>query len=417
MKIALTIILCLVFSAFASAGSWQFLGLGGRHVISLETDPADTQYIYAGTTSGLYISDDGGQFWAPIIPYNVPVVYLANYPYDSDIVIKLIGGGSNSDGLYYSTNRGFTWDVIAYLMNPTSVGFDPIDTGLIYISLMDGILTSSNFGQSVAPANNGLPDLNISDVLGDGRNNLEAYAVGPAFVAHTTDFGNSWDTLEGLFGLECYNPVRIAHDALCSETLYVSCYSYVAVTENGGATWRYTAMAGVGFKPIACDPDTPGKVFVGSADGYGVFESVDAGLSFIPINGNLGNLYVNCLKFLANGKLLAGTADGVYKYDFNAGIDDKPQTLPDNFTLLQNYPNPFNGSTKISISKSLDISSRIEIFDITGRLITRLDVPAHATSVLWDGTDADGLPVSSGIYFAKATTAGQSSCLKLNLLR
>jgi outer membrane protein assembly factor BamB len=73
------------------------------------------------------------------------------------------------------------------------------------------------------------------------------------------------------------------------------------------------------------DPDDAGKVFVGSADGYGVFESVDAGLSFIPINGNLGNLYVNCLKFLANGKLLAGTADGVYKYDFNAGIDDKPQ--------------------------------------------------------------------------------------------
>lgn len=417
MKTSLTIAFCLLFSAVAFAGSWEPIGLAGYQVLSLETDPVDTQYIYAGTASGLYLTFDGGGIWSPTIPYNVHVPFIANYPLSADTVIKLIGGGSNSDGLYYSTNRGLSWNVIGYFMNPISVAFDPIDTGLIFIVLFDGVVTSVNFGQSFSPANSGLPNLEMLDILGDRRNNLEAYTIGTAYVAHTTDFGNSWDTLGGLFGLENYNPARIAYDPLCSETLYVSCYAYMAVSENGGATWRYTVMTGVGLGPIACDPQTPGRVFVGSRDGYGVFESTDAGLSFTSINSNLGNSQIYSLKFMANGKLLAGTANGVYKYDFNAGIDDESQITPNSFSLLLNYPNPFNSSTKISISNTLDIPSQIEIYDIAGRLITSLDIAFRASSVTWDGTTADGQPVSSGIYFAKATADGLTSCIKLNLLK
>ncbi len=416
MKTGLTIAFCLLLSAIAAGGSWEFIGLGGYQVISLETDPADTQYIFAGTTSGLYLSDDGGQFWAPTIPFNVPVPFVANYPLGPDIVVKLISGGSNSDGFYYSTNRGFTWNVVAYLMNPRSVGFDPVDTGLIYIALADGIVTSGDFGQSISPANNGLPDLDISDVLGDGRNNLEAYAVGNTFVAHTTDFGNSWDTLGGLFGLENYNPSRIAHDALCSETLYVSCYAYIAISENGGATWRYTAMTGVGFQPIACDPQTPGKVFVGSADGYGVFESVNAGISFTAINGNLGNLQVNCLKFMANGKLLAGTANGVYKYDFNAGIDDEPQPLPNNFALLRNYPNPFNAQTTIQFELPKRDNVTLCIYDLTGQNLLKREFPNQPAGQNSLILDLGKYP--SGVYFITLSLSeGISQSVKLTLLK
>jgi hypothetical protein len=416
MKTSLTIALCLLLSAIVVAGSWEYIGLGGYQVISLESDPADTQYIYAGTTSGLYLTDNGGGIWSPTIPFNVQVPFIANYPLSAVTVVKLIGGGSNSDGFYFSVNRGLSWNVIVYLMNPRGVGFDPVDTGLIYFALADGILTSGDFGQSVSPANNGLPDLDISDVLGDGRNNLEAYAIGATFVAHTTDFGNSWDTLSGLFGLEDYNPARIAHDALCSETLYVSCYANIAISENGGASWRYTAMQGVGFQSIACDPDTPGKVFVGSADGYGVFESVDAGLSFIPINGNLGNLHINCLKFLANGKLLAGTADGVYKYDFNAGVENELQALPDNFALLQNYPNPFNAQTTIQFGLSKSENIMLYLYNLTG-----LNLQKHSLLNQPSGINRITLDMSeypSGIYFLRLSTSeGVAENIKLTLIK
>jgi hypothetical protein len=258
--------------------------------------------------------------------------------------------------------------------------------------------------------------LDISDVLGDGRNNLEAYAIGTTFVAHTTDFGNSWDTLGGLFGLENYNPARIVHDAVCSETLYVSCYAYMAISENGGASWRYTVMTGVGLRPLACDPETPGRVFVGSADGYGVFESVNAGLSFTSINGNLGNSQVYSLKFLANGKLLAGTANGIYKYDFNAGIDNELQALPDDFALLQNYPNPFNGQTTLQFELPKNDDVTLILFNLIGQKILEhklADLPAGVNKVTLNMGD-----YPSGVYFLRLSTPeGIADKIKFTLIK
>jgi hypothetical protein len=404
MKIKLLILLCVMISVpIAIAGSWQSIGLTGYQVISLETDPSDSQYIYAGTTIGLYLTDDGGQFWYPTLPFNARTEFIAQYPLSADTILKLISGGSNSDGLHYSTTRGLTWDVIGYYMNPRRVGFDPVDTGLIYICFPDGIITSSDCGQSYISANNGLPSLDITDVLGDGRNNLEAYAIGASFVAHTTNFGNDWDTFVGLFGVEGYSPSRIVHDAINSETLYVTCYRYIAASENGGTTWRYTQMPGTGYRPIICDPDVTGKIIVGSADGFGVYESINAGESFTNITGLLGNLQVYCLKYLPNGKLLAGTSNGIYKYDFNSGIDEPDDAQANDYSLLQNYPNPFNGQTTIMFEAPAGELVSLVIYDIGGRLVRNLyqGLSAGNNSILWNCTNDKGQPVSGGTYVCR----------------
>jgi hypothetical protein len=420
MKIQLNVVLCVLFgSVVAMAGSWQHIGLSGDQVISLETDPVDSQYIYAGTTIGLYITEDGGQFWAPGLPFNARTEYLANYPLSADTILKIIGGGSNSDGLYFSTNQGVTWDVICYLLNPRRVGFDPVDTGLIYICLGDGILTSENLGQTFAPANNGLPDFDILDVMGDGRNSLEAYAVGQTFVAHTLDFGNNWSSLGGLFGMENYNPARIAHDAINPETLYVSCYAYVAISENGGLTWRYTHMPGTGYQAIACDQQVSGKLFVGSSDSGGVFESIDAGASFVPINGNLGNLNIYSLKFTPDGKLLAGTANGVYKYDFNVGIGNEQGANPIEYSLSQNYPNPFNANTIIKFSAPINENVSLAIYDIGGKLVRNLygGMTGAENCVIWDGTNDVSQPVAGGIYFYRLENSAGAAIRKMMYLK
>jgi hypothetical protein len=408
MKIKLALLFCILLSAPAvMAGSWEFIGMGGYQVISLETDPADSQYIYAGTTTGLYLTDDGGQFWSPTIPFNARIEFLAKYPLSADTVLKLVGGGSNSDGLYYTTNRGLTWDLIGYMMNPRRMAFDPVDTGLIYICFPDGIVTSGDCGQSYISANSGLLSLDIMDVLGDGRNNLEAYAAGPNFVAHTTNFGNDWDPVVGLFGVEGYGPSRIAHDAINSETLYVTCYRYIATSENGGATWRYTQMPGTGYQPIACDPDITGKIIVGSADGFGVYESINAGATFNNITGLLGNIQVFSLKFLPNGKLLAGTSNGIYKYDFNVGIENTPEVLPNDCLLPQNYPNPFNGQTAIQFEAPAGKQVSLSIYDIGGRLVRNLyqGLSYGNNTALWNCTNNSGDEVAGGIYICKLQSA------------
>jgi len=59
---------------------------------------------------------------------------------------------------------------------------------------------------------------------------------------------------------------------------------------------------------------------------------------------------------------------------------------------------------------------RLEIFDVTGRLIRSLldaKLPAGAHDVTWDGADGSGSTVASGMYFYKMTTEGFVSAKKL----
>lgn len=120
---------------------------------------------------------------------------------------------------------------------------------------------------------------------------------------------------------------------------------------------------------------------------------------------------------------------------------------------ISNYPNPFNPTTTISfnINQSSD-SATIEIYNLNGQKvksipvtlspstqhrtglveesgINQLKVPRSSTqlsmtqagsrtySVVWNGTDDNNHPVSSGIYFARIKAGKQTSSRKMLLLK
>ena len=87
---------------------------------------------------------------------------------------------------------------------------------------------------------------------------------------------------------------------------------------------------------------------------------------------------------------------------------------------LINYPNPFNPATTIAYSLSRSSAIELDIYDILGRHVTRLaegqqDAGKH--SVTWNGTDRDGGPVASGVYFARLTSETNSTVHKMVLVR
>ena len=78
--------------------------------------------------------------------------------------------------------------------------------------------------------------------------------------------------------------------------------------------------------------------------------------------------------------------------------------VPREFALDPNYPNPFNSSTTIRYRLGEPGRVRLEIFDVQGQKVKTLadgDVGPGVYQVEWDGTDASGKPVATGVYLAR----------------
>ncbi|UCD65063.1 MAG: M28 family peptidase [Candidatus Zixiibacteriota bacterium] len=103
-------------------------------------------------------------------------------------------------------------------------------------------------------------------------------------------------------------------------------------------------------------------------------------------------------------------------------VDDDPRQagLPEAYRLGQNYPNPFNPSTVIKFSLPARCDVNISLYNILGqRIVTLLDEtrPAGTHRVVWDGTNADGEPVASGIYLYRMKAGDHTASKKMLLLR
>lgn len=89
-------------------------------------------------------------------------------------------------------------------------------------------------------------------------------------------------------------------------------------------------------------------------------------------------------------------------------------------SLSQNSPNPFNPLTTIYYSLSEPAHAVIEIFDVSGALVKRLDAGEMATGshqVQWDGTNSNGQAVSSGSYYYRMSGTSFVSARKMTLLK
>ena len=93
--------------------------------------------------------------------------------------------------------------------------------------------------------------------------------------------------------------------------------------------------------------------------------------------------------------------------------------------LLQNYPNPFNPETWIPYQLSEDTSVSVSIYDTTGQLVRTLPLGfqsagfynSRARAAYWDGRNALGERVASGIYFYQLTTPSFEQTRRLVIVK
>ncbi|MFN2371710.1 MAG: hypothetical protein ABR506_11255, partial [Candidatus Krumholzibacteriia bacterium] len=101
--------------------------------------------------------------------------------------------------------------------------------------------------------------------------------------------------------------------------------------------------------------------------------------------------------------------------------ESTPSAVPaEPVTALVAAPNPFNPRTELRFALARPGRVMLAIHDLTGRRVAVLadrELAAGPHTVPWQGHDAAGRSVASGVYVARLTTAQGTTTARLTLLR
>ncbi|MCP4634766.1 MAG: T9SS type A sorting domain-containing protein [candidate division Zixibacteria bacterium] len=151
--------------------------------------------------------------------------------------------------------------------------------------------------------------------------------------------------------------------------------------------------------------------FVGHVIGYippyhiDDFERIDSSKFFFTVTYQSGLDQVDC----DSGNFhLDGCFDQFETFNFIS------------YEINQNYPNPFNAQTEIEYLLRSPANVKLDVYDILGRRIKTL-VDGFNTEgphrVLWDGKNANGESVASGIYFYRLSGDDFSVSKRMSLIK
>ena len=110
----------------------------------------------------------------------------------------------------------------------------------------------------------------------------------------------------------------------------------------------------------------------------------------------------------------------LHKLNPTTGIQLIDNTVPQSYSLDQNYPNPFNPTTTINYTIPKEGNVKIEVYDITGKLVTTLVngvMNSGKYSVTWDGRNSAGQSVGSGIYLYRIQASDFVAVKKMVMLK
>jgi len=87
-------------------------------------------------------------------------------------------------------------------------------------------------------------------------------------------------------------------------------------------------------------------------------------------------------------------------------------TIPSGYSLYQNYPNPFNPTTTLKFDIQQSAITDISVYNMLGQkvstLVARQLTPGTYTTE-WNGTNDQGMPLTSGVYFVRMSAKGTGS--------
>ncbi len=152
--------------------------------------------------------------------------------------------------------------------------------------------------------------------------------------------------------------------------------------------------------------------------GLGVWHDPTAGDSYRSDGGEF--VFISGRPYRYEVKQLRANVEFILEYLLHESTS-QGDGHPTRFRLEQNYPNPFNTSTTIRYYLDNPADITVKIYNIQGKLVGSLldqeSISAGLHNVVWDGKNARGTRVSSGIYFYQLNINESSKTKKMLLLK
>jgi hypothetical protein len=160
-----------------------------------------------------------------------------------------------------------------------------------------------------------------------------------------------------------------------------------------------------------------GNLYLGDEATLAVFRWVDAVTGWESIGGTVDTIRNEVYASIEQTGVYAAFTNQIITDIDDNGYGD---ILPYQFELSQNYPNPFNPITTIQYWLPEHGHVTIEVYNILGqRLRTLVDCEesAGAHTLTWDGTDAGGTQVATGVYLYRFKAGDHVETRKMLLLK
>ena len=307
-----------LFKSTDAGASWVALGSGypagntgnatqfvGQFINVIMVDPADSNVLYLGATSGLFRSTDGGLNWTAGSNGGGDARSLV-LDTSTPAASRILYAGISGRGVFRSNDGGGTWfqilsgstPVVASAIGPSPNGFGKVIVALapptkpvpnpggvqvLYVSLQGtgaapdpvGVFMSTNQGgtwvqqtaASMPTRSQGGYSFNFAvdpASPGDGINDILYFgAVGQA---KSTDSGNSFTGMSGLHA-DTHSWAFIPQPSPTPSVVFCGNDGGLDKSTDGGGTWIHLNSGGLQtglFYNIDIKPDATGSVTVGA---------------------------------------------------------------------------------------------------------------------------------------------------------
>lgn len=393
-KLLLILLLIISLNLFSD---WEYI-TSGTDITYVNTLEKLGDYFIAGTNSrGLYYSTNNGLNWN----YSISNMGSVMSVIKKDSILFAGFYGLNK-GVYFSADSGKTWFQTS-LNNQNIVFLTNIDD-IIYAGASSpslGIYYSSNNG--ISWIQNSLNNQSVYSIL--NYNNILFAGTIINGIYKSTNNGSNWNQTS-------LNNRSVLSFAFMGTKLFAGTVDYgIFISNDSGNNWIQSSLNNYQTNTILINGE---YIFAGTSV-YGVHVSQDSGNSWIPRNEGLFlGLIVRDLHISEN-YIYTASNNGIYRRTLSELTSVKNHNLPVNNSLFPNYPNPFNPVTNIKFRISVSGYVILKIYDINGKLVEVLVNEKLKTGFYNYSWNA--FSYSSGVYFYRIETEGFTDTKKMILVK